>query len=238
MRDTLTDCNANSMLLKRFETLTGGEEGGAGCRGVSKARTLGTGTLPLGIFGVCAGSWPDTTVFAFCLSCLFLATWGGVLGSVTSDKIGGGRSGSESNVMTVAAGGMKLGGCRALRVAVVFGNANNFSCFPRFSSWPVFSLFAARSSTASFSLSVSWRTSYGDRIGCAFPIGPFGVPRMVLSDLWRSWVPEVRVFVPHLLANLRARRSKSSAVCHTIALVMRHHREKGRKGKGKAKKAN
>ena len=55
LRGNLAGCNANSMLLKRFETLTGGEEGGAGCRGVSKARTLGTGTLPLGIFGVCAG---------------------------------------------------------------------------------------------------------------------------------------------------------------------------------------
>jgi hypothetical protein len=39
--------------MRRFEALTGGEDGGARCFGVSKAFALGIGTLPLGIFGVC-----------------------------------------------------------------------------------------------------------------------------------------------------------------------------------------
>jgi hypothetical protein len=77
--------------MRRFEALTGGEDGGARCFGVSKAFALGIGTLPLGIFGVCtddcwdildcgAGVWttPDCA--------LALRSFGGVLGSVTSDK--------------------------------------------------------------------------------------------------------------------------------------------------------
>ena len=87
---TLTGCSANSILLRRFEALTGGEEGGAGRFGVSRARTLGTGTLPLGIFGVFAGACGGTTgrgagVLAV-RSILFLTTLGGVLGSVTSER--------------------------------------------------------------------------------------------------------------------------------------------------------
>jgi hypothetical protein len=48
-------------------------------------------------------------------------------------------------------------------------------------------LFGALSSARSFSFSFSILASYGDLIGAAFPTGPFGVPRRLFSDLWRSW---------------------------------------------------
>lgn len=47
--------SAESTFASRFEALTGGDDVGAGCLGVSQALTLGTGTLPRGIFGVCSG---------------------------------------------------------------------------------------------------------------------------------------------------------------------------------------
>lgn len=40
------------MFAMRLEALPGGEEGGGGGRGVCCALTWGTGTLPLGSFGV------------------------------------------------------------------------------------------------------------------------------------------------------------------------------------------
>lgn len=85
---------AKSTLLRRLEALTGGEEGGARCFGVSKARTLGTGTFPLGILGVFAGGWWDTTgcgagVANWRRSALAFVTFGGVPGSETSDGYAG-----------------------------------------------------------------------------------------------------------------------------------------------------
>jgi hypothetical protein len=49
-----------------------------------------------------------------------------------------------------------------------------------------FCLFGALSSANPFSFSFSFLTSYGDFMGAAWPIGPFGVLRRVFSDLWRS----------------------------------------------------
>lgn len=51
-----------STLASRFETLTGGDDLGAGCRGVSKVLARSTGVLPREIFGVCTERLPGTMV--------------------------------------------------------------------------------------------------------------------------------------------------------------------------------
>ena len=99
--------------------------------------------------------------------------------------------------MTVAVGGMNLAGFRAFTVsdgctctaeflfAMGLSSWTGLDALQFVRDWLVFCLFGVGSSTSSFSF--SFRASYGDFIGCAFPIGPFGVPSSVLSDLWRSW---------------------------------------------------
>ena len=47
-------CMAKSTFVNLFEALTGGDEDTAATLGVSRALTLGTGTFPLGILGVCS----------------------------------------------------------------------------------------------------------------------------------------------------------------------------------------
>jgi hypothetical protein len=49
---------AKSTFVNLFEALTGGDEDGAAILGVSSALTLGTGTFPLGILGVCTTGFP------------------------------------------------------------------------------------------------------------------------------------------------------------------------------------
>jgi hypothetical protein len=98
---------AKSTLLNRFEALTGGEEGGGGCLGVSKAFTLGTGTFPRGIFGlgVCTAGAGVTGTMGVGPS-----PTGGVLGSVTSEDACALISDSQSRLMMVAPRGIGLGG--------------------------------------------------------------------------------------------------------------------------------
>ena len=98
--------------------------------------------------------------------------------------------------MTVADGGINLAGLRAFFVSAAFGigggsffvtglsSCTGLDALQTGGAGAVFCLFGARSSASSFSFSL--RASYGDLIGWAFPIGPFGVPSSVLRDLWRS----------------------------------------------------
>jgi hypothetical protein len=109
-------CTAKSTLVRRFEALTGGDDGGAGRLGVSAAFTLGTGTFPRGIVGVCTGD-----IFGVCTGGGFGGGLGliagadmtgalglgflkpsGVLGRATSDVETGTWSDSDEMVMILS----------------------------------------------------------------------------------------------------------------------------------------
>jgi hypothetical protein len=197
---------AKSTLVSLFEALTGGEEAGAGAFGFSSAFTLGTGTFPRGILGVCstgsstaAGLRGGAGVTA---GRAVVVALGGVLGTDASEETWAIAS-TSSKVMTGASGGIGLAGLRAVFASEVFVHNGRFFVGAGLSSCTgldsrrvaelvelcaVFCLFAARSTAKSFSFprSFSWRASYGDLMGTDFPIGPFGVPSSVFSDLWRS----------------------------------------------------
>jgi hypothetical protein len=113
-----------STFIIRFEALTGGEDGGAVCLGVIMALTLGTGTLPRGILGVCIGGCSGIARSMTGSGeggdlVLDLRILGGVLGSVTSDLIAGIGSASESSVITVAPGGTNFAGFLAIFAVTV-----------------------------------------------------------------------------------------------------------------------
>lgn len=124
-RGLLAGCTAKSTFVKRFDALTGGEEVGANCFGVSRALTLGTGYFPRGILGACRESFSGTVDPVTCLGNggglgLDRTPPGGVLGGVTSEKVAGVSSGSESKVMISIADGGDLSGDGAFFAFEVF----------------------------------------------------------------------------------------------------------------------
>ena len=186
--------------MRRFEALTGGDEFGAGRFGVSAGFDLGNRIFAGGGLGVSTGGGGssntlDCTTGAEVTGGLAfgLTAFAGVLGSVTSDDCTGIWSGSDEMVMTLDTGGMRVCGARAPFASAVLAH-NGVVLFGGDSSpstglealhppgrCATFCLFGALSSSNSFSF--SFLASYGDFIGCAFPTGPFGVPRRVFSDL-------------------------------------------------------
>src|SRR5690242_14325120 len=118
---------AKSTLVSLFEALTAGEDAGAGGLGVSNAFTLGTGTFPRGILGVCstgfstaAGLMGGAGVTA---GLAVVVTRGGVLGSEASEDTWATAS-SSSKVRTGTSGGIGLAGLRAVFASDVFAHSD------------------------------------------------------------------------------------------------------------------
>lgn len=200
----IAGCMAKSTLVNRLEALTGGEEVGACTLGVSSAFTLGTGTFPLGILGVCrtgistAGLTGGAGVMAGWG--VALASPGGVPGNDVSEDILTMLTGSASNLIIGAPRGIGFAGVRGVFASDVFAHSGRAFLGARASSQAgldsltafevvelcaTFCLFNALSAAQSFSFSLSFscRASYGDTIGTDLPIGPLGVPSKVFSDL-------------------------------------------------------
>jgi hypothetical protein len=195
-----TGRTAKSTLVRRFEALTGGEDVGGGRVGVWTGFDLGRDIFARGSLGVCMGCGSWNTLDGIIGTEVFdgsdtdLTTLAGVLGSVTLDEMNGMGSDSDEMVMTWA--GCGIAGCgrpflaSVVPAAILTGEWSS-PCAGLDALHPVrlcavFCLFGALSSVSLFSFSVSFLTSYGDFIGAAFPTGPFGVPRRLFSDLWRS----------------------------------------------------
>jgi hypothetical protein len=121
-----------------------------------------------------------------------LTTLAGVLGSVTSDDMNGIWSDSDEMVMTLAPCGLAA---EAFFASVVLGRKGvglvgeiasycaGLEALQPVGRWETFCLFGALSSATSSSCSFSFRDWYGDFMGIALPVGPFGVPRSVFNDL-------------------------------------------------------
>lgn len=168
-------CTAKSTFVNRLAALTGGEDAGAAILGVSSAFTLGTGTLPLGILGVCNAGFFTANGLAGGAGVTAglsgtLVTEGGVLGIVASEETCEIAS-SSSKVMTVTPCGIDFVGLRA-GFASVFSHNGKASLGARLSFCTgldnrtvanlvelcaVFCLFAALSTAKSFSFSFSCR---------------------------------------------------------------------------------
>jgi hypothetical protein len=186
--------------VRRLEALTGGDEVGTGCLGVSTGFFFGKGIFARGGFGVSIGTVagsPNVLEGMFGRTSIGISVgivWtalAGVLDSVTSEM----RSDSEEMVMILAGRGMAAWGVRALFTSAVLAHSGigflgensspltGLDALHSAGRWIVFCLFGALSSGKSFSCSFSIRTWYGDLMGTAFPTGPCGVPSRVLSDL-------------------------------------------------------
>lgn len=170
---------AKSTFVNRFEALTGGEEGGACTLGVSRAFTLGTGTLPLGILGVCMAGLLATGVLAGGAGVTVgwgaaFVTLGGELGSDMSEEMCAMTlfvSSSGSRLITGAPRGIGFGGIRAFFASELFGKfffgagvssytgLDSFRVAELVDLCVVFCLFAARSAAQPFSFSFSCRAS-------------------------------------------------------------------------------
>lgn len=139
-RGFLIGRTAKSTFVRRFEALTGGEEVGADALGVSSACALGTGYLTRGILGVRKEGFSDTIRAAIGSGTgvglgLALMRPEGVLGGVTSDRIAGLSSGSESRVITSTTGGRDFIGFRTFFATVILGNEDAHFCGTGLSSW-------------------------------------------------------------------------------------------------------